>query len=71
MFVERVWRSVKYERVYLKAYDNVSVARADIANYIHWREVCARFGERLLSLQERAFIQQVSNVVWVSISAIP
>lgn len=36
VFVERVWRSVKYERVYLKAYDSVSAARADIANYLTW-----------------------------------
>lgn len=36
VFVERVWRSMKYERVYLKAYDSVSAARADIADYIHW-----------------------------------
>lgn len=26
--VESLWRSVKYERVYLKAYDSVSSARA-------------------------------------------
>lgn len=36
VFVERVWRSVKYERVYLKAYDSVSQARADITDYITW-----------------------------------
>jgi len=36
VFVERVWRSVKYERVYLKAYDSVSAARADIADYMPW-----------------------------------
>jgi hypothetical protein len=36
VFVERVLRSVKYERVYLKAYDSVSAAHADIADYIHW-----------------------------------
>jgi putative transposase len=36
VFVERVWRSVKYERVYLKAYDSVSAARADIADYFAW-----------------------------------
>ena len=36
VFVERVWRSVKYERVYLKAYDTVSAARADIADYFGW-----------------------------------
>jgi len=36
VFVERLWRSVKYERVYLKAYDSVSAARADIDDYLHW-----------------------------------
>ena len=36
VFVERLWRSVKYERVYLKAYDSVSAARADIAQYLGW-----------------------------------
>jgi putative transposase len=36
VFVERVWRSVKYERVYLKAYDSVSAARVDIADYFAW-----------------------------------
>ena len=36
VFVERLWRSVKYERVYLKAYDSVSAARADIADYFSW-----------------------------------
>jgi putative transposase len=36
VFVERLWRSVKYERVYLKAYDSVSAARADIAQYLDW-----------------------------------
>ena len=36
VFVERLWRSVKYERVYLKAYDSVSAAKADIADYLGW-----------------------------------
>ena len=36
VFVERVWRSVKYERVYLKAYDSVRAARADIVDYFAW-----------------------------------
>jgi len=36
VFVERLWRSVKYERVYLKAYDSVSATRADIADYFDW-----------------------------------
>jgi len=34
VFVERLWKSVKYEDVYLKAYDTVSEARAGISRYI-------------------------------------
>lgn len=36
VFVERVWRTIKYERVYLRAYDGVSAASADIAQFIDW-----------------------------------
>jgi putative transposase len=34
VFVERLWRSVKYEEVYLRAYDSVSDARAGLARYL-------------------------------------
>jgi putative transposase len=30
VFVERLWRSIKYEEVYLRAYDSVSEARSSI-----------------------------------------
>ena len=33
VFVERLWRSVKYEEVYLKAYDSVAAARASLSRY--------------------------------------
>ena len=33
VFVERLWRSVKYEEVYLRAYDSVVEARASIGRY--------------------------------------
>jgi putative transposase len=33
VFVERLWRSVKYEEVYLNAYDTVSAARAGLTRY--------------------------------------
>jgi putative transposase len=36
VFIERLWRSVKYECVYLKAYDGVSAARSDIGHYMDW-----------------------------------
>jgi putative transposase len=34
VFVERLWRTVKYEEVYLRAYDSVTAARASIARYL-------------------------------------
>ena len=34
VFVERLWRSVKYEEVYLRAYSSVSDARASLGRYI-------------------------------------
>ena len=36
VFVERLWRSVKYEHVYKHAYASVSEARAKIGAYLHW-----------------------------------
>jgi putative transposase len=34
VFVERLWRTVKYEEVYLKAYDSMSEARASLGKYL-------------------------------------
>jgi putative transposase len=34
VFVERLWRSVKYEEVYLHAYDTVGQARASLGRYL-------------------------------------
>ena len=34
VFVERLWRSVKYEEVYLRAYESVSEARTSIGRYL-------------------------------------
>jgi putative transposase len=36
VFVERIWRSVKYEEVYLRAYDSVAEARASIGRYFEF-----------------------------------
>ena len=33
VFVEHPWRSVKYEEIYLRAYDSVGVARISLARY--------------------------------------
>ena len=34
VFVERLWRSIKYEEVYLRAYDSVAEARVSIGRYL-------------------------------------
>ena len=36
LFVERLWRSVKYEEVYLKAYQTVAEARVRITAYLEF-----------------------------------
>ena len=55
VFVERLWRSVKYEEVYLRAYDSVSEARARSADTStsttaadHTRALTADAGSSLL-----------------------
>jgi hypothetical protein len=41
IFVERLCRSVKYEEVYLRAYDSVSDARASIDRYFDFYNTAA------------------------------
>ena len=36
VFVERLWRTIKYKEVYLRAYASVSEARAGIGRYLRF-----------------------------------
>ena len=36
LFIERLWRSVKYEEVYLKAYQDGKEAKVGISNYFRF-----------------------------------
>src|SRR5579859_5717872 len=36
VFIERLWRSVKYEEVYIKDYQTVSEARNELSQYFHF-----------------------------------
>ena len=36
IFVERLWRSLKYEEIYLKAYQNVREAKREIGRYFYF-----------------------------------
>ena len=36
VFIERLWRSVKYEEVYLKAYESIPEARRELTAYFYF-----------------------------------
>jgi len=36
VFIERLWRSVKYEDIYLRAYDSVSEVKAGLSRYFNF-----------------------------------
>jgi len=61
VFVERLWRSLKYEEVYLKAYETVAEARLGIGNYFRFYN-----RERRHQSLDRQTPDQVyeGNVMW-------
>jgi putative transposase len=40
VFTERLWRSIKYEEVYLRAYESVAEARASFGRYLGFYNSC-------------------------------
>jgi putative transposase len=56
VFVERLWRSVKYEEVHLRAYDSVGEARASIGRYLDFYNA----GDRIRALAARHPIKPTS-----------
>ena len=58
VFVERLWKSIKYEEVYLRAYETVSQARASIGRYLHFyngRRPHSRLGRKT---PDQAYLNQ-------------
>ena len=58
VFVERLWRSVKYEEVYLHAYESVAQARGRIGRYFEFYNQ-ARKHQTLGSTPDRAYQQNL------------
>ena len=52
LFIERLWRTVKYEEVYLKAYQNGKDARKGISDYFRFYNT-ARLLTRRLGLAQQ------------------
>ena len=36
IFTERLWRTIKYEEVYIKEYDSPHTARTELTRYLHF-----------------------------------
>ena len=63
VFVERLWRSVKYEEVYLHAYDSVGQARASLGRYLDFYN-CKRPHSRLAArTPDRAYFDHLPLLV--------
>jgi len=65
LFVERQWRSVKYEEVYLKAYETVAETRPSISTYFQFYK-----SERRHQSLNRQTPDQVymNNVEWPQVA---
>lgn len=36
VYVERIWRSLKYEDIYIKSYENMEALRTGLERYVHF-----------------------------------
>ncbi len=58
MFAERLWRSLKYEEVHLKAYESVGMAKAEIGNWIEFYNSVRRHGGLGRLTQDQVYYRQ-------------
>ncbi len=61
VFIERFWRSVKYEEVYLHAYMDFKEARAGITSYIDYYNRQRRHGSLAKQTPDEVYHQSVSK----------
>jgi putative transposase len=59
VFVERLWRTVKYEEVYLRAYDSVSDARASLGRYLDFYNARRPHSSLGARTPERAYLDHL------------
>ena len=58
VIVERLWRSVKYEEVYLRAYASVAEARSGLGDYFRFYNV-ERKHQSLGKTPEQAYLGEI------------
>ena len=62
VFVERLWRTVKYEEVYLHAYTGVSEARASIGRYLGFYNGTRPHSSLGGQTPDRAYLNQLTPI---------
>ena len=62
VFIERLWRSVKYEEVYLRAYDSVGESRASIGRYLDFYNRKRPHSSLDARTPDRAYFDQLPQV---------
>jgi putative transposase len=63
VFVERLWRTVKYEEVYLRAYDTVSDARASLGRYLDFYNSLRPHSSLGARTPEQAYLDHMPQVL--------
>lgn len=62
VFVERLWRSVKYEEVYLNAYDTVADARQGLNRYFEFYNTERRHQSLAKQTPDSVYHQTVDRI---------
>ena len=62
VFVERLWRSVKYEEVYLRAYDSIGDARESLGRYFAFYNAKRRHQSLDRQTPDRVYYQDAARV---------
>lgn len=62
VFIERLWRSVKYEEVYLKAYEDIRAARTSLARYFKFYNTERRHQSLDRQTPDNVYYQHVAKM---------
>lgn len=62
VFIERLWRSVKYEEVYLKAYEDIRAARTSLARYFEFYNTERRHQSLDRQTPDNVYYQHVAKM---------
>ena len=65
IFIERFWRTIKYEDIYLRDYQSVPELIVGLADFFHGGAFNARYGNKLM--QARVALQAVAVLLLLAI----